>query len=239
MDQEPASEPPTPLTSLLDEISWEGNARKYRGGGRGTENALTAEVFDALDILPRSTFLGRVLAAATGADAAREALISTIEDADVTVLPGDLAPRPQPSTGGEWRIQPDAILSSEAAYCLVEAKRIRGGSLQPRQLARTAITAHDRAEGRGGMVLLVLGSPPPVVVRGRGRHDLASAMLLDETPGWDLPDPLLCLAWITWHRIAEVVDESSRELRSPDPSVAASIRRLADRIGTVVRWHDA
>lgn len=27
---------------LLDEISWEGNAKKYRGGGRGKENVLTA-----------------------------------------------------------------------------------------------------------------------------------------------------------------------------------------------------
>ena len=49
------------IDRLLDELSWEGNARKYRGGGRGLENVLTAEVFQALDFLPRDAFLGAVL----------------------------------------------------------------------------------------------------------------------------------------------------------------------------------
>ena len=43
---------------LLDELSWEGNAWKYREGGLGLENVLTAEVFQALDFLPREAFLG-------------------------------------------------------------------------------------------------------------------------------------------------------------------------------------
>ena len=47
---------------LLDELSWEGNARRYRDGGLGLENVVTTEVFQALDFLPRQAFLGRVLA---------------------------------------------------------------------------------------------------------------------------------------------------------------------------------
>ena len=51
----------SPMGRLLEELSWEGNARKYRGGGRGLENVLVTEVFSLLDQLPRSTFLGAVL----------------------------------------------------------------------------------------------------------------------------------------------------------------------------------
>ena len=40
---------PSAMGRLLEEISWEGNARKYRHGGRGLENVLTAEFFLALD----------------------------------------------------------------------------------------------------------------------------------------------------------------------------------------------
>ena len=50
---------------LLEEISWEGNARRYRRGGQGRENVLTAEVFQILDFLPRDRFLGEVIRSAT------------------------------------------------------------------------------------------------------------------------------------------------------------------------------
>jgi hypothetical protein len=39
------------LGRLLEEISWEGaSVRRYRDGGRGHENVLTAEVLTALDL---------------------------------------------------------------------------------------------------------------------------------------------------------------------------------------------
>jgi hypothetical protein len=72
------------LGRLLDEISWEGRSvRGYRGGGRGRENVLTAEVMTALDFLPRASFLGAVLDNAQGADAARAVLASEIEEAEL------------------------------------------------------------------------------------------------------------------------------------------------------------
>ena len=47
---------------LLEELSWVGHTIKsYREGGRGFENVLTAEVFQALDFLPRSNFLGKII----------------------------------------------------------------------------------------------------------------------------------------------------------------------------------
>lgn len=87
-----AHTPPSAIGRLLDEISWEGNARKYRDGGIGKENVSTTEVFSALGFLPRTAFLGAVIAAAVGADAARAALIADIEVAAVEVLSGDLRP---------------------------------------------------------------------------------------------------------------------------------------------------
>jgi len=45
------------IGSLLDEITWEGNARVYRGGGSGRENVLTTEVFWGRGLLPRRQFL--------------------------------------------------------------------------------------------------------------------------------------------------------------------------------------
>ena len=75
---------------LLDEISWEGNAKKYRGGGRGKENRPNSEVFYPLSFLPRAAFLGEVVARAHWADAARSRVIAEIEDALTSLLPGDV-----------------------------------------------------------------------------------------------------------------------------------------------------
>lgn len=231
------AELPTPLTSLLDEISYEGNAKKYRGGGRGSENALTAEVFDALALLPRGLFLGEVIRAAQGADRAREQLMSSIEGAEVHVLPGDLTPADESGMPAPWRLQPDAIISSDSAYCLVEAKRIGGGSFQALQLARTAIAARAVARQRTGFVLVVIGAPPPVLVKGHGRQQLDEALQLADVPGYELPDAADSLSWITWHQIADIADSSVEALSVPDPSVEASIRRLGQRISALVRWH--
>lgn len=50
------------IGQLLQHISWVGNTVKaYRNGGQGFEDVLTAEVFLALDFLPRQSFLGAVI----------------------------------------------------------------------------------------------------------------------------------------------------------------------------------
>ena len=73
------------LGRLLEEISWEGSSvSRYRDGGRGRENVLTAEVLAALDFLPRRAFLGAVLGNALGADEARRLLSDQIEDATLS-----------------------------------------------------------------------------------------------------------------------------------------------------------
>ena len=157
---------------LLEEISWEGNARKYRDGGRGKENVLTAEVFYPLSFLPRAVFLGEIIAGAHGADAARRRVIAEVEEAAVSVLPGDV-----PLANSTIQVQPDALLTSASTYTLVEAKRIRASSFQTDQLARELIAAVQQAGERVPLLLVILGSPPPVrVLKIPGRVSLEDAI---------------------------------------------------------------
>lgn len=143
------------IRRLLDEISWEGNASKYRDGGLGKENVLTAEVLQALDFLPRDAFLGQVLRNSEGATLARDHAAANAENLLFDVLPGDLE---LPGLG--IRAQPDALLSSEYGCVFVEAKRIRTSAFAPEQLARELLLTAHYASGRRPLLLLMLGARP-------------------------------------------------------------------------------
>lgn len=228
---------------LLEEISWEGpNVRGYRLGGRGRENVLTAEVLMLLNYLPRTAFLGGVIEAAEGATAARGVLLRESESAQVTLLPEELRLRP-----ARIVVQPDALIATDSVSVLVEAKRIRSSSFQPHQLAREYLAIVDEAEGRLPLLLLVLGAPPPVVVKQRGKLSICDAISgslpdllakVDSLENFDelmeqLPDRV---AWITWERIAEVVQnalEQVLELLSAD----LAVRRLAADLLRTIAWH--
>jgi hypothetical protein len=132
---------PSIIGRLLEELSWTGRLiTKYRGGGRGFENVLSAEVLQALDFLPRAAFLGSVVEALhDGAATARQMLKDEAEKAEFLVLPGEMYLQAEDIPKVE--IQPDAIITTPNVYCLVEAKRIRSSSFQPRQLAREFVMA--------------------------------------------------------------------------------------------------
>lgn len=73
---------------LVDELSWAGSSiSRLRNGGRGDENVLTAEVMLLLSLLPRTAFLGGVLAAAYGAGKTRALLVPGLEQATVQTFP--------------------------------------------------------------------------------------------------------------------------------------------------------
>src|ERR1700682_3670354 len=132
---------PTILGRLLEEVSWDGHGRVYRDGGRGRENVLTAEVFQALYALPREDFLGAVVSGLhIESDATQSRLRAEVEDVEIEVLPGELFLSKPARLGGDgkddFHVQPDAILSSPSVYALVEAKRLRSGSFQVGQLAK-------------------------------------------------------------------------------------------------------
>lgn len=233
------------ISRLLDEISWEGNARKYRGSGRGRENVLTAEVLSPLDFLPRATFLGEVVARAQGADAARRRVVAEIEEATVSLLPGDV-----PLANSTIRVQPDAVLTSASTYTLIEAKRIRPSSFQTDQLAREFIVTVQQAGERVPLLLVILGSPPPVAVDkiiGRVFLEDAITRRLDQVDHWSggaklhpadlatlIPE---VLAWTTWGEIRDVLAANRLTYSSAPEGLGRTVSRLCDAAIAAIDWH--
>ncbi len=238
---------------LLEEVSWDGAmVRRYRkGGGRGYENVLTAEALQGLNFLPRTHFWASVLAHAHGADMARSKLMSEIEDARFTLLPGNQKLIPSGDRHqSQLPVQPDGIIESANTFTIVEAKRIRGGSFQPQQLAREYVLVLRDAGERTPILLLIIGSPPPVKVTKHGRLQLAEAISLhlddvlakaencpfSSAQALDQIDDVVC--WVTWEEIAQTVSEQLQALHAADPSVYACIGRIAHSVTDAISWHN-
>lgn len=239
------------VARLLEELSWVGpTIRDYRNGGRGYENVLTAETLQALDFLPRKAFLGAVLDIAHGADTARTKLISEIEEAKFTLLPGN---QPLIPSGGRHQtqlpVQPDGIIESPNTYTILEVKRIHSSSFQPEQLSREYVLALRDAGPRTPILLLILGTAPPVKVKKHGQLSLPEAVsrYLDSvlakaedhsfTPehARSIMGDVIC--WITWHEIATVVQAQCDAFNTPDLSLKACIHRLASSVTAAIDWH--
>jgi len=236
---------PSIIGRLLQELSWTGELiTRYRGGGRGFENVLSAEVLQALDFLPRQAFFGAVIQAVHGASAtARQLLRDEAEAAEFLVLPGEMYL--QAADIPKVQIQPDAIITSPHVHCLVEAKRIRQSSFQPRQLAREFVMAQRLADGRHPLFLLLLSGPPPVRVRGRGRLAIRDAITAELSgvfsTGADVAqiEPLIedTVCWLTWAELADGIEAAKRGFTSGVPTVDTAMQRLSDAILKAVKWH--
>lgn len=224
------------LGRLLEELSWVGPLiRDYRQGGRGYENVLTAEALQALDFLPRQSFLGRVVRDSRGADATRLLLASEIESATTTLLPDELhLGRPKDSVV----VQPDGLIEACGVFVMLEAKRIRPSAFQPEQLARELLCMLIEAGDRKPLLWLLLGEEPPVRVKGHGRLSLADAIalalpqVLERCDEPHDPDQLLSrvdelVAWTTWQQLQMTVSAALDAYMCEDPSTLASVRRLA------------
>jgi hypothetical protein len=239
------------LGRLLNEVSWEGNARRYRHGGPGLENVLNTEVFQALDFLPRTEFLGRIIRSAVGGNPEiLNAVAEQVEDLTFRLLPGDITlTEHQPNGKGRLNVQPDGILECADAYCMLEAKRIRRGAFMPEQLAREFLAVLQEAGPRRGLLLLVLPSPPPVNVDRHGRlalHDAVAKFLpqvLERAPG---RFSAICelysridstLAYTTWQRIEEQVGIAVAQFSSNDQSVKRCVGRLGAAVINAIQWH--
>ena len=218
--------------------------RDYRDGGRGRENVLTAEVFSPLAYLPRSAFLGEVLRTAHGATEARERAAAEIEQSEVTLLPDESR-----LPGTDIVVQPDAKLVMPGCHVLVEAKRIRSASFQAEQLAREYVTAVSDAGAKSPLLLLVLGSPPPVLVKRHGRLAPLDAVRIHlegvvartdgsvgtaEELSARLPE---ALAWITWAEIRDVVSTQVGFFADLPDGVNGTVLRLAAAVSTAIEWH--
>lgn len=239
------------LGRLLEELSWVGaTIRDYRDGGRGYENVLTAEALEGLDFLPRKAFLGAVLAAAHGADRARAQLVSELEEARFTLLPGSQYLIPSGDRHQtKLPVQPDGIIESPNTFTILEAKRIRSSSFQPEQLTREYVLTLRDAGQRTPILLLVLGSEPPVKVSKHGKLAISDAISIyleavlakaenhSLTAAHTLTRVGEVVCWITWKEISQVVEAQRAASTSSDPSIQASIDRLATSVTRAITWH--
>ncbi len=230
---------------LLEEISWEGKSvRAYRDGGRGRENVLTAEVLWPLSCLPRAAFLAEVIRQAHGADRSRLSAADELDEAEVMLLPDQISLGP-----GRLVVQPDAAVVSPSTYTLIEAKRIRRSSFQVNQLAREIVALLSIADDRSPLLLLLLGSPPPVAVAGRGRLSLEGAVaagladVLAATPEVKVSlDALMdrlpeTIGWITWGEISDVTHRQASLFREAPDGLAGTVSRLASAVIDAIEWH--
>jgi hypothetical protein len=235
---------------LLREISWEGNARKYRHGGRGIENVITVEVFQALYFLPRAKFLARIFRSAIGGNPTTlEILAEQVEHLTFSLLPGDVDLAKDPPNGKRrLYLQPDGVLQSSTVYCMLEAKRIGPGKFNSEQLAREFLAVVQEKKRRDGLLLLVLPGPPPVRVARHGKlalHDAVARFLPDvlkQTEGFPDIDELCSIiddtvAYTTWQTIEQEVEDSLRTFSCDDPSVQGSVCRLGKAVIDAIRWH--
>lgn len=242
---------PGVIGRLLEEISWEGNATPYRDGGRGRENVLSAEVFQALDFLPRSAFLGQVIASATGADPDTLRMLEhEVEQASISLLPGNcIISEFEGAEGDCLVVQPDAIIESPGVYCLVEAKGFKAGGFQLEQLARELMVTIQEAQGRRPLLLLILAEDPPVLVRRHGRHSIENAVLeglpsalerIGAPPahGAEIASQVdSVIAYITWDGLRDVISRAHSDYQKDDPSLVGTVSRLCNAITTGVDWH--
>lgn len=239
------------LGRLLEEVSWEGRlVRRYRQRGLGYENVLTAEVLMALNFLPRQAFLGGILRAAHGSGATLAAVADEIEAAQLTFLPDEIKLRPSgPSYQEQVVVQPDGLLTSPRCLVIVEAKRILRSKFQTEQLAREYVALMRDAAGRTPLLLLLLGTGPFVNVDGHGRITVEDAIslhlapVLAKTEASNLEHDFLIqqiphvVAWTTWTEISAIVAGQAHVFTSPDASVQASVRRLAESLTSSIARH--
>ncbi len=186
------------------------------------------------------------------AEQARRLLAVESESLEVEVFRDRYHLRPtENSHQARIAVDPDAILEATEVLCLVEAKRIRRrASFQFEQLAREPFVVTREANQRSACLLLILGSPPPVKVKGIAgrpspadtiRRTLPAVYERAETHPWSLfqllervEDHLL---WTTWDNIAEVVSRAGKQISTGDRSADASVQRMCRSLVTSVERH--
>ena len=247
----------SPLTRVLSGVSWEGRKvnTKYRDGGRGVEEVLTAEVFQALEFLPRHPFIEEVAKKIIRLGEEKEPFIEPdyIETVTFEVSPGGgLSLRPSGKTHQERvEVQFDALITTSRCDIYVEAKRLGRSSFQEEQLARTFLIALRESRNRSGKVLLILGEPPPVLIKKMGRQSIENGILetlpvvYEKTEGIDASLQEVesrisdTVAYITWEDIAIAVTKAMERYENHDPSTSAAVKRIAKSLVQSIRWHQA
>lgn len=239
------------LGRLLEELSWRGETiRRYRNGGRGYENVLTAEALQGLDFLPRTRFLGAVLAAAHGAPSARRRLVSEVDEARVTLLPGNQYLIPSGTRHQtKFPVQPDGFIETPNCFVVVEAKGLGRSSFQPEQLSREYVLTLRDAGSRTPIFLLILSAEPPFGIKAHGKLAPEAAIELylksvlsraeqhsiSLAQARKLIPEVVC--WTTWAEISRIVEKQRTTTPPLDMAVSACIDRLAFSVTRAIAWH--
>lgn len=188
--------------------------------------------------------MGELIAGAHGAQGARQRVIAEIEQAEVSLLPGELG-----LAHSAIRVQPDALLTSPSTYTFIEAKRIRPSRFQTDQLAREFVATMQQAGDRVPLLFVILGSAPPVAVNAFPQRvllqDAITQRLEHVASAWDAPadqEDLAArigdaLAWTTWAEIRHVLAANRHRASDAPETLAATISRLCDAATTAIDWH--
>jgi hypothetical protein len=241
----------TVIGRLVAEISWQGNkVKQYRNGGRGIENILTAETILALDLLPRSWFLGEIFKDLNGkAQEVKEKLVAEAETLDITFLSDHIYLDRNASHEKGFAVDPDVVLTSDEIYAFIEVKRIRENKFQSEQLAREYLVLTRDALDRMPAFLLFLGRKPPIKVDKLGYVEPKEAILktLDDVYGKLDKHPAsldelkqnidATLLWISWQEIANIIERQISDFECNDQSVYLSIQRICKLLQRAIVWH--
>ena len=240
------------MGQLISELSWSGKRiRRYRNGGAGYENVLTAEVFQILDFLPREHFFGAIInSMQTCRETIQNQIYEEIEAGEFTLLPGNFYLKENPKSHQEgYAVQPDAILETPSVYCVIEVKRIKRSQFLRHQLSKEFYLATREAGKKIPFLFLVLREGPPIPVKGSGRiaikdeivngleavHDIAQNHSLSVSQ-------LKALAadhygWITWPEIKDTISEQLGLYSNDSYSTRKSIERLCNGIIDAIDRH--
>lgn len=240
------------IGSLLCDISWSGKTvNKYRKAGKGYENVLTAEVFQIIDFLPRTFFLGEIINNLHSKNSeVLKRLSAEVEELCMNLFPGNhyLKTNPKSHQSG-ISVQPDGLFETPSIYGLLELKRIKSGSFQPLQLAREFYLVTRDAKEKIPFMILVIAKEPPVPVQSNGKVDLipyiqktlpevyqsADSHHLSLSQLQDMVEDHI--SWITWSEIKTIITNLKEKHQSNNTSIDASITRLCNALIRAIDFH--
>ena len=116
---------------------------------------------------------------------------------------------------------------------------------QREQLAREYLAVLREAKTRHPVLLLMLGSPPPVTVKRQGLRDITEAIkdhlqeVLDKASGDEHLDDLVkripeVVSWITWAELNTVVARQLSSMKVENPSLRGTVERLATAVSAAI-----
>lgn len=236
---------------LIKELAGEGGRiGLYAEGGIHIENVVSALVLQGLDFLPRSEFLGAIVANAVGGSSDAKYLFrSQAEKASILFQP-NFGFRVNKHNHHRETVTPDALIETDDVFLVVEAKRAKQSQFKEEQLARQYVTTIREAKQKDKKPLLVLmiGQGPEVKVeKATGKRHFkqdireklpAVLQKVDSAYDQDTISEMIddIVAWTTWADVLRTV-ENQLDMFDKTASGYGTIERLANFTMDVIQRH--